>query len=348
MREFDYTTVPTGLLAPDVTRFLTDIHEHKGAQLLWRTARTETLDALMDVAKVESVGASNRIEGIATTQPRLHGIVLHRTEPHGRAEEEISGYRDVLALIHEQHDYIDVTPSVILQLHRDLLRHTPLSYGGRWKDVDNAIVGVDHEGNRVTRFVPTPAIMTPEAMERLCLALRLGLGEGEGDPLLTIFRFVFDFICIHPFNDGNGRMSRLLTVLLLEKQGYDVVRYVSMERLIEDSKGAYYTALAAGSDRWEEGTNDETPFVCYMLGVLLAAYRDMDDRMRDVTGRIVGKAERVKMVFDRHVGKVTRGTIRRECPDVSDITITRALRRMMKERRIRRVGSGRNTGYVRI
>lgn len=347
MHTFDYLKTPSTLLSADITGLLLELRECKGRQTLWMTARPEVLRSLLDVARVESVGASNRIEGIVTTRPRLEGIVLHATEPHGRDEQEIAGYRDVLSLIHEQHDYIDITANTILQLHRDLMRHTSFSYGGRWKDTDNEIVGFDAGGNRMTRFVPTPAIATPEAMENLCAALREGLAQGDGDPLLTVCRFVFDFLCIHPFNDGNGRMSRLLTVLLLERLGYQVGAYVSVERLIEDNKTLYYEALAASSVGWDGDGNDEAPFVRFMLGIVLAAYRDFANRVESVAGgNRRTKAQRVADVFDRRLGKVTKSMIHEECPDVSMTTIERTLANMLAQGRIEKVGSGRSTGYV--
>lgn len=348
MHTFDYQKLPAALTAPDVTSLLLEVRECRGRQALWLTAMPEVLGSLLDVAKVESVGASNRIEGIATTQQRLTGIVLHGTVPRSRDEQEIAGYRDVLALIHEQHEWIDVTPNVILQLHRDLMRHTTFAYGGRWKDADNEIVGRDADGNRVVRFVPTPAIATPDAMERLCVALHDGLAHGDGDSLLTVFRFVFDFLCVHPFNDGNGRMSRLLTVLLLERLGYQVGRYVSLERLIEDNKSLYYETLAASSTGWEENANDVAPFVRFMLGIVLAACRDLADRVEAVSGGAHrSKAQRVADVFNRRLGRVTKAQIRAECPDISDTTIERTLHSLLVEGRIRKVGAGRSTGYVR-
>lgn len=347
MRVFDYLSLPENLCSPAITGLLLELRECKGRQSLWLTARQETLRSLLEVAKVESVGASNRIEGIATTQPRLQGIVLRDTEPRGRDEQEIAGYRDVLALIHEQHDYIEVTPNVILQLHRDLMRHTSFSFGGRWKDANNVIAGVNAKGERITRFVPTPAIATADTMERLCEALREGLAQGDGDSLLTVCRFIFDFLCVHPFNDGNGRMSRLLTVLLLERLGYEVGAYVSIERLIEDNKALYYEALAASSSSWQDGNNDEAPFVQFMLGIILAAYRDFADRVESVSGNARRtKTQRVADVFDRRLGKVTKAMIHEECPDISMVTIERTLARLVAEGRIRKVDSGRNTGYV--
>ncbi|OZG59190.1 cell division protein Fic [Bifidobacterium lemurum] len=347
MHDFDYLTLPAALTDPGITKLLLEIREHKGRQNLWLTARPDVLESLIHVAQIESTGSSNRIEGIVTTERRLADLMVRSIEPRGRAEEEIAGYRDVLALIHEQHDYIAISPNVILQLHRDLMRHTSLSYGGRWKDGDNEIVGLDDQGNRMVRFRPVPAVATPTAMERLCSTFRDALEADRYDPLLLVIRFVFDFLCIHPFNDGNGRMSRLLTVLLMEQSGYLVGRYISVERLIEDNKSLYYDALAASSAGWDENLNDEAPFVRFMLGVVLAAYRDLAQRVETVAGGgRKTKAQRVEDVFERRPGKITKAMIHRECPDISLTTIERALKQLVDEGRIVKVGGGRGTGYV--
>ena len=350
MHEFDYAVLPERFFAADIMKLLLEIREFKGKQELWAELQPQALDSLMDVARVESVGASNRIEGIATTERRLQGLMLHTTQPHGRDEQEIAGYRDVLALIHEQHDYIEITPNVILQLHRDLMHHTSFSFGGHWKDGDNAIVGINESGERYVRFRPTSAVTTPDAMERLCATYREAIGLDRYDTLLLVMRFVFDFLCIHPFNDGNGRMSRLLTVLLMERAGYSVGRYVSVERLIEDNKQLYYESLAESSTGWDENANNETPFIRFMLGIVLAAYRDLSDRM-DAIGRGSAKrskAQRVADIFDRRPGRITKDDIRKECPDISDATIERVLKQLLDEGRIAKVGAGRTTAYARV
>lgn len=346
MRTFDYLTVPPSLQAPAVTNLLLEIREHRGRQALWTVTRGDELEALREGARVQSTGASNRIEGIATTERRLGDIVVRRSAPRNRAEEEIAGYRDALSLIHEQHAHIPVTPGVILQLHRDLLAHTPLSYGGSWKDADNQIVTREPDGSSTVRFQPLPALLTPDAVAALCETYNEAYRAQACDPALLAARFTFDFVSIHPFNDGNGRMSRLLTVLLLERAGYLVPRYVSIEWLIEESREQYYDALAQSSADWEAGTNDEAPFVRYLLGVILAAYRELDARMGDATPGRQRAAERVRAVFDRRVGKVTKAMVLAECPDLSEVTVKRALATLLEKGSIRKVDAGPRTGYV--
>lgn len=346
MRNFDYTTLSEALQSPEVINLLLAARELKGRQVALGSVKPDILGALVEQAKYASTKASNQIEGIVTTEVRLKALMQESTAPRNRNEEEIAGYRDVLALIHEQHDYIDIKPSVILQLHRNLLAHTSYSYGGAWKDSDGQIVARNPDGTTYVRFTPTPAMLTPGAIESLCDAYRSALQAQRYDPLLLSVLFVFDFVSIHPFNNGNGRMSRLITVLLLERCGYEAPRYISVEKLIEQSKESYYEALAASSQGWETGDNDASPFVRYMLGIVVKAYRELFDRIDGQFGT-ASKASSVAAAFDRRLGKVTKSDIRNECPGISDITIERELKRMLDAGEIVKVGAGRGTGYVK-
>ncbi len=346
MRSFDYAVLPETLQSPEVVNLLLTARELKGRQIALESVRPDVLDALVEQAKYASTEASNRIEGIVTTEIRMKALMQESTAPRNRNEEEIAGYRDVLALIHEQHDYIDVKPSIILQLHRNLLAHTGYSYGGTWKDSDNQIVTRNPDGTTYVRFTPTPAMLTPSAVENLCSTYRSAIQAQRYDPLLLSMLFVFDFVSIHPFNDGNGRMSRLITVLLLERCGYEVPRYISVEKLIEQSKESYYEALATSSQEWDAGGNDASPFIRYMLGIVIKAYRELFDRVADQSGT-TSKADSVAAVFNRKLGKVTKSDIRNECPGVSDITIERELKRLLDAGKIAKVGAGRGTGYVK-
>ena len=236
-------------------------------------AKKDVLAELLEIAKIQSAEASNRIEGIITTDDRLKKIVRDKTMPKNRSEREIAGYRDVLSTIHDSYDYIPARPGMILQLHRDLYKYSGSVIGGNFKNSDNIIAEELPDGTKCVRFQPVPSWETAEAMTMLCDALNEALGTEEMDPLILIPIFVLDFLCIHPFNDGNGRMSRLLTLLLLYRSGYIVGKYISIEKIIADGKDTYYEALQQSSDNWHEGTNDYLPFVRYMLGIIVAAYR---------------------------------------------------------------------------
>ena len=270
MRNFNYEKIYAKLLTPEIVQLLAQIHEHKGEHA---KVQEDELTHLIEIARIQSTEASNRIEGIYTSDERLRNIVKDKTTPRNRSEKEIAGYRDVLSTVHESHDYIPVKPGMILQLHRDLYKYSGMSIGGNYKPSDNVIEEEDVQGNKHIRFQPVPAWETPEAMERLCQAYNDLCNNGQYDPLLMIPVFILDFLCIHPFNDGNGRMSRLLTLLLLYRAGYHVGKYISIEKLIERTKGAYYDDLQDSSFRWHEEENNYIPFVTYQLGVILAAYR---------------------------------------------------------------------------
>jgi len=275
----------------------------------------------------------------------LQKLVKDKTTPRNRSEKEIAGYRDVLATIHESYDYIPVKPGMILQLHRDLYKFSGMNIGGAYKSSDNVISEEDADGNKIIRFHPVPAWETAMAMERVCEAYNEMYSSGQYDPLLMIPVFILDFLCIHPFNDGNGRISRLLTLLLLYRAGYSVGKYISIEKLIERTKGAYYDELQESSDRWHEAENDYIPFVTYQLGVILAAYREFSDRVKIVTENI-RKPNRVRDIIKGHLGKITKAEIMQQCPDVSQTTIQRALNDLVKSGEIIKIGGGRYTSYT--
>ena len=346
MRVFDFKKEYQKLLTPEVVALLSQIHEHKGQQNLFIEAKKDVLSELLEIAKIQSTEASNRIEGIITTDDRLKKIVRDKTIPKNRSEREIAGYRDVLSTIHDSYDYIPVRPGMILQLHRDLYKYSGSAIGGNFKNSDNVIAEELPDGTKQVRFQPVPAWETAEAMTVLCDALNEALGNEEMDPLLLIPIFILDFLCIHPFNDGNGRMSRLLTLLLLYRSGYIVGKYISIEKIIADGKDTYYEVLQQSSYDWHEGANDYLPFVRYMLGIIVAAYRDFSTRVELLTTKGLSKPDRIREVIRGTTGKITKAQIMEKCPDISHITVQRALAEMMSNNEIIKIGGGRYTSYA--
>ena len=342
MREYDYKKIYTKLLTPEIVQLLAQIHEHKGEHA---KVQEDELTHLIETARIQSTEASNRIEGIYTSDDRLQKLVKDKTTPRNRSEKEIAGYRDVLATIHESYEYIPVKPGMILQLHRDLYKFSGMSIGGSYKPSDNVIEEEDSQGNKHVRFQPVPAWETSMAMEKLCEAYNELCKSGQYDPLLMIPVFILDFLCIHPFNDGNGRMSRLLTLLLLYRAGYNVGKYISIEKLIERTKGAYYDDLQESSANWHENKNDYIPFVTYQLGVILAAYREFSDRVK-IVAENTRKPNRVRDIIKGHLGKITKAEIMAQCPDVSQTTIQRALNDLVKSGEVIKIGGGRYTSYT--
>ena len=346
MRTYNFAKNYATLLTPDIVSLLTQIHEYKGEQALFIEAKADTLTKLVEIAKIQSTEASNKIEGIYTSDERLKKLVQDKTTPRTRNEQGIAGYRDVLSTIHESFDYIPPKSSMILQLHRDLYKFSGMSYGGNYKTSDNVIAETDAQGNKTVRFQPLPAGETPEAMDTLCRAYEEAVGAGEMDPLLLIPMFILDFLCIHPFNDGNGRMSRLLTLLLLYRAGYIVGKYISIEKLIEESKETYYEALQQSSQGWLEEGNDYAPFVRYTLGVVAAAYREFSTRVQALAVSGMSKPDRIREIIKGTLGKITKADIIKQCPDISQITVQRTLAGLQKSGEILKLSGGRYTAYV--
>ncbi|WP_347489249.1 Fic family protein [Desulfoscipio sp. XC116] len=347
MGKFNYHAIDAELYKPDIVNLLSAIHEYKGKQELFIEAQPDILEAMLKVAKIQSTGASNRIEGIYTSEARLNELVIEEAAPRTRDEQEIAGYREVLNTIHENYEYIPLTPNIILQLHRDLYTYSPASVGGRYKNTDNVIEEVDSKGSHRIRFQPLPAYVTADAMEALSKEFLKAIDRSEIDPLILVSKFILDFLCIHPFNDGNGRMSRLLTLLLLYQQGYIVGKYISIEMIIEKTKESYYDALGQSSKGWHDGKNNYAPFVKYYLGVILCAYKEFASRVETIRNKGLTKFGRIRHIFSNKVGKITKAEIATLCPDISITTIEKALADLLKEEYIIKIAAGRSTAYIR-
>lgn len=346
MRIYNYKNKWEQFLTPEIVSLLTQIYEFKGKQNLFIKSSADALTQLVEIAKIQSTEASNKIEGIYTSNERIKKLALAKTNPKNRAEEEIAGYRDVLNTIHFNHDGIPLKPSIILQLHRDLYKFNTATYGGQYKNVDNVIAKKDMAGNKFVRFQPIPAWEVPQAMEDLCAAFNEAVALEAINTLLAIPMFILDFLCIHPFNDGNGRMSRLLTLLLLYRNGYIVGKYISIEKIIETTKESYYDALQKSSIGWHENNNDYAPFVKYMLSVILAAHREFASRVQIMIESKLSKPERVAKIIEGTLDRVTKHEILEKCPDISETTVQRALADLLKHGKIIKISGGRYSSYT--
>ncbi len=304
------------------------------------------MDRLIDIARIQSTEGSNAIEGIRTASSRLKALVEDKTTPRNRNEEEIAGYRYVLAEIHNSYEYIPLKPNYILQLHRDLYRYSGIMIGGKYKDSQNYIISRDADGVQHVLFTPPDAFETPDAVEQICIQYNEVISAGQLDPLIMIPVFIHDFLCIHPFSDGNGRMSRLLTSLLLYRSGYLVGRYISLEKKMADDKILYYDALQASNIGWHGSKNDPTPFIKYLLGVLVKAYRDFEDRILIVDGKS-SSLDQVRNAVNMKIGKFTKSDIMEMCPGIGRASAENALTALVREKTIVREGSGRSTYYYR-
>lgn len=346
MRVFDYMTLKEKAWDSEIINLVAQIHEYKGRQEVYLKQKPEELDKLVEVAKRQSTEASNEIEGIRTTRTRLKQLCEEKTTPRNRDEEEILGYRDVLNTIHESYEYIPIRSNYILQLHRDLYKYTEKSIGGQFKISQNIIAATDENGRECALFTPLAPYETPAAIDSICENYNRMIEKEELDAILLIPVFIHDFLCIHPFSDGNGRMSRLLTALLLYRSGYAVGRYISIESKIAKNKDLYYQALEDCQEGWHDNKEDVTPFVKYMLRIILAAYRDFEERIELVSEKLSAK-EMVKRAVYSKIGKITKRDIIELCPSIGIKSVELAMKQLVEEGTLIKKGSGRATFYVR-
>lgn len=329
---------------PELVQIIRQIGEHKGRQDLLRLQAPEKLENLRQVAIIQSIESSNRIEGVTASKERLAELVREKTTPRNRSEGEIAGYRDVLATIHASAANIAFTDSIVLQLHRDLMQYGT-GAGGKWKTTQNAIEEMRPDGTRFIRFQPTAPHQTAEAMRALHEDFRLAKKEGKHEPLILIALYVLDFLCVHPFLDGNGRMSRLLSVLALYHQGYEVGRYISLERIIEQTKESYYETLFIASQGWHESKHNPMPWIMYWLGTVLAAYRELESRVVSKATGHGNKTDIVVSAVDRMLGSFSISELQAACPSVSRDWIKAVLDQLKRDGRLVIEGKGRGARW---
>ena len=347
MREFNYSAIKAQKWDSDILGLIAAIYKEAGKQEMYLKQRPEALEKLVEIAKIQSTEASNAIEGIVTTSTRIRQLVEDKTTPRNRDEQEIAGYRDALNIIHESFDAIPITRNYILQLHKIMYSHMNNPMAGQTKNVQNYISASYPDGHTEILFTPLAPYETPEALDRICEEYNRVIGNYDIEPLIAIPVFIHDFLCIHPFNDGNGRMSRLLTTLLLYRNGFFVGKYISLEAKIAKNKDLYYEALDLSQQGWHEGRENAVPFIKYILGTILAAYKDFEDRFSLVEEKLPA-IEMVRMVTLQKIGRFTKQDIRELCPSLSVSSIEGALRKMVAEGEISREGIGKATCYCRI
>lgn len=347
MRVFNYTSIKKQKWDSEILGYIAAIYKEAGKQELYLKQRPNELEKLVEIAKIQSTEASNAIEGIITTNTRIKQLVEEKTTPRNRDEQEIAGYRDVLNIIHESFDAIPISRNYILQLHKIMYNHMNNPMAGQTKNVQNYISATYPDGHSEILFTPLPPYETPEALDRICEEYNRVIGNFELEPLIAIPIFIHDFLCIHPFNDGNGRMSRLLTTLLLYRSGFYVGKYISLEAKIAKNKDLYYSALNQSQHGWHEGAEDPVPFIKYILSTILAAYRDFGDRFLIVEEKLPA-IEMVRKATQNKIGRFTKQDIRELCPSLSISSIEGALRKMVNSEELKREGVGKSTHYFRL
>ena len=325
MRNFNYSEIKNQKWDSDILGLIAAIYKEAGKQEMYLKQKPQELKKRVEIAKIQSTEASNAIEGIITTSTRIKQLVEEKTTPKNRDEQEIAGYRDVLNIIHENFDAIPISQNYILQLHKILYSQMNNPMGGRTKSVQNYISATYPDGHVETLFTPLAPFETPEALNRICEEYNRVIGNMEVEPLIVIPVFIHDFLCIHPFNDGNGRMSRLLTTLLLYRNGFYVGKYISLEAKIAKNKDLYYSALSQAQHGWHEGTEDVVPFIKYLLGTILAAYKDFEDRFSLVETKL-SALEMVRKASMYKIGRFNKRDIRELCTSLSNSSIENVFR----------------------
>jgi len=341
---FDYKKLLERKWDKEILNYIGLIHEYKGRQQLYLEQKPEELGKLVELAKIQSIEASNEIEGIITTNSRLKQLMNDKTTPKDRNENEILGYRYALNLVHESFEYIPIRSNFILQIHKEMYQFMGVNFGGKFKDTPNEIDAVYPDGHKEIIFKPLEPLETPEAIDRLCEEYSEAIDKYNIDPLIAIPVFVHDFLCIHPFNDGNGRISRLLTTLLLYKSGYLIGKYISLEKKIQITKQEYYRSLNQSSKKWIENENDNTSFIKYLLGTILSAYRDFENRV-NVVCKKMSSFEMVEKAVNSKLGKFTKNGILELCPEIGRASVENALKKLCDDGKIEKHGAGRSTFY---
>lgn len=347
MRNFNYSKIKDIKWDSEILSLVASIYRYQGKQELYLKQRPNELEKLIDIAKIQSTESSNKIEGIVTTSVRLKQLLEEKTTPRNRNEQEIVGYRDVLDIIHENFDVIPISRNYILQMHKILYSHMYNPLAGKTKNVQNYISATYPDGHSEVLFTPLSPFETPGALDLICDEYNCVIGNFEVEPIIMIPIFIHDFLCIHPFNDGNGRLSRLLTTLLLYKNGFYVGRYISLESLIAKDKAAYYEALNKAGMNWQNGNEDVVPFIKYLLKIVLAAYKAFDNRFSIVENKL-SAIEMVRKAVSQKLGRFTKQDIRELCPSLSISSIEGSLRKLVEEGELRREGVGRSTKYIRL
>lgn len=327
---------------------LRSIGEYRGKQALFFQQSPQILDTLRRVATMESTESSPRIEGIAIPHRRVEDLVLRSAAPKNRSEQEVAGYRDALGLIHQSGRDMTFSVNIIRQLHTTMYRYLPAP-GGHWKKTNNDIVERNPDGTiRRVIFSPTPAHLTPQAMDDLVKSYNTVIERNLQDPLVVIPLAIFDFLCVHPFTDGNGRIARLLTLLLLYHFDYEVGRYISLERVYEETKETYYESLEASSQRWHDSRHDVHPWLNYFWGMLLRAYEKFENRVGTTRAGRGWKTERIREAVANRIGPFSISDIESDCPGVSRDMIRIVLRQMRDEKLIISKGKGRGAKWVKV
>lgn len=325
---------------------MNSVAEYKGKQELYARQSPQVLKSLIEMALIESAESSNRIEGVTVDRVRLKPLIIGHSRPRDRSEEEVAGYRRALDLIHKKHASLNISARIILELHH--LCRGESGDAGQWKRKDNEIIRRNPDGTAQVIYKAVPASQTPKAVEQLCLLYRHSIEQAKYPPLYAIACLILDFLCIHPFRDGNGRVSRLLTLLALYHHGYSVGKFISLERIVEQGKETYYESLNKSSQNWHQGRHDMLPWLHYFLGAVLSAYKEFAERASFLRPGRGAKTDIVVNIIENQHGKFSISDIGSACPNVSRAMIKKILLRMQKDKKIKCLGRGQSAKWQRM
>ena len=328
------------------TWLMNSISDYKGKQELYTRQSPQILKTLVEMALIESAESSNRIEGVTVDRARLKPLIIGHARPRDRSEEEVAGYRKALDWIHRKHESLEISPEVILELHR--LSRGEAGDAGEWKKRDNEIVRKNPDGSMDVIYKATRAAETSKAIEQTCRLYHHSIDQLKYPSIYAIACLVLDFLCIHPFRDGNGRVSRLLTILALYHHGYSVGKYISLERIVEQTKETYYESLNKSSQEWHKAKHDIMPWLNYFLGMLLSAYKEFENRASHLKPGRGSKTALVIDAIEKAVGDFSISDIQHACPNVSRVMVKKVLFQMQKDKRIKSLGKGQSAKWTRL
>ena len=334
-------------LTNEMILMIRKIGEYKGKQDLYQKQAPDVLENLRHFAIIQSTESSNRLEHITLDEKRFKEIMKNKSQPQNRNEAEIAGYRDVLSLVHSSAKDIPFTVTVVQQLHRDIMKYTGIT-GGKWKVTDNEISEILQDGKKIIRFKTVKTHLVSNYMTNLHERFNNELQDNKIEPLILIPSYILDFLCIHPFLDGNGRISRLISLLLLYQQGYEVGRYISLERIIENTRESYYETLKTSSQNWHEGNHNIIPWITYFLSTMLAAYDDFERRANVVVSGRGSKTEIIVKTIENFIGNFTIGDIEKACPLVSRDMIRHVFKQLREKNKIEAISKGRYAKWRKI
>lgn len=346
MHKFDYRRLEEETWDSEILKYISQISEFKGRQEIILSQKPNILQNIMENVKIKSTQYSNEMDGIRLSEARIKDLYNKRVEAKNEEEKEVLAYLEILSTIKESYEDIPINSDTILKLHKDLYKYSDKSSAGKFKDRQNYVIERNVKGEEFVTFTPLNPVETPNAIEKICQEYNKAIEKEEVNPLIFLSVFIHDFLCIYPFNEGNGRIFRLLTTLLLYKLGYFVGRYVSLDEKMKISESYYYSSLEKSGLNWHENKEDKSFFIKYILVIVLISYKDFWD-MVYIFDSNLSALDQVKNSIDKKTGKFTKNDILKDTPTISKASVENSLKELVDNGYIERRGKGRATFYLK-